>query len=104
MTNNWETVETCIEMKRILIQECMLLVDAAKRALEDKKWYCEEYEHYVRLGRGSSKEAERCLNEVRRRDEEFNRHLIEAHLCLLGAAKVYLKGIDYTRRMFGNLH
>jgi len=98
--NNWEELETYIEMKRIFIEDCMMEVDAAKRAFEDKKWYVQEYENYVKLGRGSSKEAERCWEKVQRLDEEFNSHVIEANICLLGAAKVYLKGIEYTIRIF----
>ena len=101
MKKNWEELETYIEMKRIFMQDCMMWVDAAKRAFEDKKWYLQEYENYLKMGRRYSKEAERCWEEVQRLAGEFNRHVIEANICLLGVAKVYLEVIEYTKRIFG---
>lgn len=82
------------------MQDCMLWMDAAKGAFENKRWYLQEYENYLKMGGRYSKEAERCWEEVQRIDEEFNRYVIEASICLLGAAKVYLKGIEYTQKMF----
>ncbi|RZN33646.1 MAG: hypothetical protein EFT35_10310 [Methanophagales archaeon ANME-1-THS] len=86
-------------MKRIFIQEGGMWVEAAKKALEDLKWYQQEHEHYVTLGERYAKEAERCLLEVQRLDEEFYKCVIEASICVIGA-KVCLKGIEYTKRMF----
>jgi len=98
--NDLEELETYIEMKRIFLEDCMKEVAAAKRAFEDKKWYLQEHENYVKMDRSYSKEAERCWEKVQRLDEEINSHVIEANICLLGAVKVYLKGMEYTIRIF----
>ena len=101
MKKKCEEERTYIEMKRTFIQDGMMWVDAAKKAVKDKNWYEREYENYLKMGESYSKEAERCWEEVKRLDEELYKYVIEANICLIGA-KVCLKGIELTKRMFGN--